>query len=89
MHYRPLAEAKGVTAAIGCNALKQFRDGETTIKIQFGSLRGEGAERKIIPNALFSWEAPQQYNFESANLIVENCEAANPLQAPKPRKKLK
>ena len=51
-----------------------FRDGETTIKINFWLLRGGGlgAERKIVQKRLFSWETPRQSNFESENLIVEN-----------------
>ena len=58
------------------------RDGETTIKIFFLLLRAGalGAERKIAPKRLFSWETPRQYNFESANVIVEKfcCHCAGP-----------
>ena len=46
-----------------------------TIKIKFALLRGvglEGREEKRPKTLLFfSWETPRQYNFESANFIVE------------------
>ena len=30
-----------------------------------------GAEKKIVQKRCFSWQTPRQWNFESANLIVE------------------